>query len=287
MSMDDRPRILLGLKAGEILDESISLAARLAATLEAAVHGLLVEEDALFDAAGLPFTRIVTRGGTTAPEFTVSAVQRAFGEAERLCRQSLATMAQASRVPWTMQCERGEIAACLSAHAQAGDIVVVPDAGGHGLRRQVLATARLVASHTQGVVIAGRGGRAPAHEGGPVLAIDEGGPAGQAVVSFAARLAAGLNRPLHVLAIAASAEAAGASRKRAGELAGGKLQLRHSWLPAGNAAPLARRLAALAPSLLVADIGGGMFGDDTAIMDVQRAAGAPLVLLSGGGGEVG
>lgn len=271
-------RIVLGLQALESGEECVHIASRLAMAMQAAIHALLVEEQSMLDAAALPLTRIVARPGQTPQEFSVAAVERATARAERRFRQVLSAEAQPMRIPWSVQRERGELAQSLAAFAGAADIVMLPEARGRSLNRLVL--ARVMATRVRGVVIARRQNAAVGNGSGPVVVLDQGGRGGDNAVALAARLAAGMDRPLHVLALAGSSHEADVIEQRALELTGHLRETHVHRLPAARGDAIKARLAGLGAALVVASIDAPALASDAALLELQRASGAPL-LLSG------
>jgi len=275
------PRILLGLKAGEPPQGSIALATRLAVSLRAVVHGLLIEEQGLIDAAALPFTRIAARAGTHAPVFTSISLERAFGLSAQACRDMIGMMAQAAHVPWTMQRERGEFASTLRERVKAGDIVIMTGVSGGAAASVALADIRLIASRASAVVMMAQVRPSWQLEAGPVVAIDDGDLAGARTISLAAKLAAGMDSPLHVIVIASTAAEAAVIEQRASAAAAEAHAKRFHWLRPGHGEAVALKLRMLAPSLVVVDIEGEPIRDDAAIREFQRASKAPMLLLAG------
>lgn len=269
-------RILLGLDAGEAPEASIALAARLAAALRAAIHGLLVEEQDLIDAAALPFTRIISRKGTAAPDFSTVALTRSLELAERGCRDMLCAMAQPAHIPWTMQRERGELGAALSARVEAGDIVIMPQAGGH---RRAQADIRLMSRRARAVVMVRRSRRSASVASGPVVVLDSGERSGAGAIPLAAQLASGMGRTLHVIVIAGTAAEAEAIEHRARAAVTPGAGIRFHRESASHTEAIARQLRMLAPSLVVADIEAALLRNDDTLLELQRASSAPLLLL--------
>lgn len=271
-------RIVLGLQPGDAGEDCIHVASRLAMAMQAAIHALVVEEQILLDAAALPFTRIVARPGQTPPEFSVATVERATTRAERRVRQALSAEAQPMRIPWSVQRQRGELAQALSAFAGAADIVMLPEARGRNLNRLVM--ARVMASRVRGVVIARRENAIVRNGSGPVVVLDQGGPGGDRAVALAARLAAGMGRPLDVLVLAGSSHEAEIIEQRVFELTAPLREAHLHRLPADRGDAIKARLTSLGAALLVASIDTPALASDAAILELQRAGGAPL-LLSG------
>lgn len=271
-------RILLGLHAGETPEGSIVLATRLAASLRATVHGLVVEDEGLADAAALPLTRIISRKGTPASDFSTVILQRALALTERSCRDMLCALAQTAQVPWTMQRERGDLPAALSARVESGDIVIMPQPGGGGLSRRAVVDVRLMTRRARGVVMVRRARSGTRLNSGPIVALDGAEQAGQGAVSLAAELAAGLDRPLHVVVLADASAEAQTIEHRARAAAPPGLAIRFHRLSPAHAGAIALKVRMLAPSLVVADIESTPLRDDDTVLELQRACSVPLLL---------
>ena len=270
------PRIVLGLHPGDPGEECIHVASKLAMAMQAAIHALLVEEQAVMDAAALPFTRIVARRGQAAPEFTTQSMEKAASLAERRFRRALSDEAQPVSIPWSVQRQRGELTVALSACAGSSDIVMLPGATARSAGR--LAVARLMASRVRGVVIARRQPAPARNASAPVVAIDSGSPGGAAAMVLAAQLAAGLERDLHVLVLAGSTREAELTEARVRELALSDREISIHRLPASRGDAIKTRLAGLGAALVVASIDTPALASDAAIIELQRASGAPLLL---------
>lgn len=269
-------RIVLGLQPGDAGEDCIHLASKLATAMQAAIHALLVEEQSMVDAAALPLTRIVARPGQAAPEFTTQSMEQAVSRAERRFRRAFSVEAQPVRIPWSVQRQRGELAAALSACASAADIVLLPGAAVRQPNR--LPMVRSVASRVRGVVIVRRQPAPVNNASAPVVVMDEGSPGGAAALALSAEFAAGMDRPLHVLVVAQSTLDAEAIEQRARDLA---MQARHVHvhrLPASRGDAIKTRLAGLGAALVVASIDTPSLASDAAIVELQRAGGAPLLL---------
>ncbi|MDX1717903.1 MAG: hypothetical protein R3287_13420 [Anderseniella sp.] len=248
-------RILLALNAGDAADEAIALAARLASSLHTHIHGLMVEDQALLDAAALPVTSIVARRGVTPPEFSLAAVERSLNQAEQDVRTAFSAVARRLNLSWTVQRLRGGLADSLSACMAANDIVVLPvDRPGAGFPNTV-SDLRKISGQVQGIVLPPRKRTFRRGLSGPVVAIDAEDQTGKGVVALASRLAAGMDCPLHVLKLADPALA--------------------------NEDVLAARVSAVAPGLLVASMHARLFSNEPVIARLQNAARAPLLLLCG------
>jgi nucleotide-binding universal stress UspA family protein len=246
-------RILLALDASDSADEGIALAVRLASSLQAAIHGLMVEDQALLDAAALPFTSIVARGGVPPPEFSVAAVERSLDQAEQNVRAAFSAVTHQLHLSWTVQRQRGDLLGSLSACAAASDIVVLPVDSLRAGSPTILSDLHKITEQVRGVVLTPRQQTFRHRRPGPVVAIDDQNQMGTGVVALASQLAAGMDCPLRVLRLAGSV--------------------------LGNDDVLAARLAAVGPSLLVASMHTGLFTSESAMSRLQKAARAPVLFL--------
>ena len=279
MALPVTRRILLGLNAGQPAKTEIVLAARLAESLQAAIHGLLIEEQGLMDAASLPFTRITARAGTRAPDFTSVALERAFGLAERACRDTICMMAASARVQWTMQRERGELVTTLQLRTETGDIVIMPGSAGAAAGRPTIADIRLIAGRAIAVLMMQAARSSLPIEAGPVVAIDDGDIAGAVTVGLAAQIASGMDRPLHVIVLGRTMADAEAIERCAREAAWHRQAMRFHQLAPDQTDAIALKLRMLAPSLVVANIEADPLRSDATVLDLQRASSAPFLLL--------
>ncbi|MDT8344747.1 MAG: hypothetical protein RQ752_09980 [Thermohalobaculum sp.] len=259
---------LTGTGGSRALLETACLAAR---ATDAALAALYVREERLADLAALPFAAVLAPGQGSAEPLTPAAVERAWARAEAACRAALHAIRPA--IPAAFEAAAGRLEAVLAGRAGPGDLVVLgmgegmPPAPSEALVKAVATLAGAVL-----IVPPARSGRA-----GPVVAIDDGDPAGAGTVRLAARLATAAGRRAAVLALAQpGAQPALAARARA--LAGHPIAV-HAW-PADQAGLIGDALAALAPSMVVADLAGPPFAAPGALAHTLRRLRAPLLLLS-------
>lgn len=273
-------RIVVGLQSVEALDETIEAAAVLASTVQGEILGLFVVEQALLDAAGLPLTVITATRRHVEQRLTAKMVRDAMDRAERTCRASLDAIARRAGVNWSIERHQGDFTTALLDSTTAGDFVVVPAWSGLSSRSQQVSNIRQVAQNAFGVMIV-HTSRLPVARHAPVVAIDDGDQTGAETISVAVQLAKVTGRRLNVLALATTPAGAEAIKARARAIAGPRQALSISQLVHPGQDAIAARLAALSPCFVVGDIQGEPFRDDPAVIKLQRAAGAPVLLLHG------
>lgn len=207
-----RTRIVVGLDTSFIAREALSLAARLAASVDARLTGIFVEDEDLLTLADLPFAREISFSGEVRnidPERMLRAMKAQAESARRM----IARIAAEAHVEWSFDVRRGRPLASLAAGAQADDTLVIRSAGSTSreigravraatreARADVLLVSRgvglraalsppVVASATLQSVAPGR----------PVVSIDEGSSAGESCSAFAEALASRLAAPFRRL----------------------------------------------------------------------------------------
>jgi nucleotide-binding universal stress UspA family protein len=99
-------RVVVPLDAASDNRTAIDTAARLAARVEAPLHGVFVEDEELLWAAGLHFTRQGTLGADAEP-FTLERTALQLHAAAEHARQELAAAAERGRLTWSFEIVRG------------------------------------------------------------------------------------------------------------------------------------------------------------------------------------
>jgi hypothetical protein len=185
-------RVLLGMGAPDDIRLTIAAAAEFAAAVRSELLCLLVEQEDLINAAGLPFARAYGFGGLAAP-FTLQAVQERFDSLAREAGKALAECCGRANVAWQMLRPQGEIMRELAGAVQQGDILVV-DA--RELRQSALGfigALRLLLDKADAVVLPSP----VAQPQGPVVAVG-----GEHSVTIAASIAGALGRRLETVDLA-------------------------------------------------------------------------------------
>lgn len=117
-------RVLLGLGEADQPHLAIEAATRLASHLATPVECLLVAQQDIISAAGLPFVRAVGPGGMTMP-LTSDLLEARFRRLARLVEQELLACCRGARLAWRLEQRRGALRAGLADALGKGDLVVV------------------------------------------------------------------------------------------------------------------------------------------------------------------
>lgn len=255
-------RIVIGLDTNFTAQEALVLAARLAASVDARLKGVFVEDENLLSLCGLPFAREVSLSGEVRAIDTERMLRAMRAQAET-ARRLLQRIAAEAHVDWSFDVLRGRSLAALAAAARAEDTLVIrsPHARAREVGRAVRAATRdmradvLLVAH--GVAAKGVLGVPPgasvAAAGAiarPIAAIDDGSSIGQSCSAFAETLAARAGVPFRRIFLRehGGAEIAAAAR----QAGAGLIVVNADWL-----------------------------GDDEDAARVSAAAGAPVLLLGG------
>ena len=259
----EQPRIVIGLDTSFVARETLSLAARLAASVDARLKGVFVEDDNLLSLASLPFAREVSFSDDVRsmdPERMLRAMK---AQAESV-RRMLARIAAEAHVDWSFDVRRGRPLASLAASASSEDTLVIraPGEAARDVGRTVRAATREARAD---VLLVSRGAglrsslpvRAPAPRaaalqqvlpGRPIAVVDEGSSAGESCSAFAKTLAVRLGASfLHLPARGQGPAEIAAAARQAGA---GLLVVNAAWL-----------------------------GDDDDAAHLSAAAGCPVLLL--------
>lgn len=254
-------RIVIGLDTHFMTREALVLAARLAASVDARLKGVFVEDENLLSLCELPFAREISFSGEVRAVDTERMLRALRAQAET-ARRVLQRIAAEARVDWSFDVLRGRSLASLAEAARAEDTLVIrsPHAPAREVGRAVRAATRegradvlLVARGVaaRGVLGVGAAGPAPAGVAvRPIAAIDDGSSAGETCSAFAEMLAQRAGVPfvrIH-LRERGAAEIAAAARKAGA----GLIVVNADWL-----------------------------ADDNDAARLSAAAGCPLLLLGG------
>jgi len=185
-------RVLLGMGAPDDIRLTIAAAAEFAGVVRAELLCLLVEQENLINAAGLPFARAYGFGGIAAP-LTVQSVQDHFDSLARAADKALAEACTRANVAWQMLRPQGEIMRELSGTARQGDILVVAPRDLRESAFGFIGALRLLLDKAEAVVLPS----AAAQMQGPVVAVG-----GDRAATIAASIAEALGRPLETIDLA-------------------------------------------------------------------------------------
>ncbi|MEP1906297.1 MAG: hypothetical protein ABJJ29_22020, partial [Nitratireductor sp.] len=112
----EKPRIVIGLDTSIVARETLSLAARLAASVDARLSGVFVEDEDLLNLAGLPFAREISFSGQVSPVDPDRMLRAMRAQAES-ARRVLSRIADEAHVEWSFDVRRGRPLRSLAASA--------------------------------------------------------------------------------------------------------------------------------------------------------------------------
>ncbi len=102
-------RVVIACEASGEHRFGIEAAARIARWLNAAVHGIFVQDEALLHLAALPFARHVGSGGGVSEEFDESTILHQFEAQASRARAALEAAARDYAVDWSFDVIRGQL----------------------------------------------------------------------------------------------------------------------------------------------------------------------------------
>lgn len=263
-------RIVVGLDTSIVARDALALAARLAASVDARLKGVFVEDENLIHLADLPFAREISFSGEIR-ELDPERILRAMKAQAESARRLLARIASEAHIDWSFDVRRGRPLAALAEHAMEDDTLVIRSPG--AVSREIGRTVRVATreAHADVLLVARgagmksalvapapslRGSMQPIVTGRPVAAADDGSSPGEMCSAFAESLAARIGAPFMRL------DARGLSP-----------------------ADLAQAVRQGGAGLLVVDAGRLANDDDAARL--SAAAGCPVLLLGKERGSAG
>jgi nucleotide-binding universal stress UspA family protein len=204
------PRILLALDSPETHAGALACVCQLAATMEAEIAGLFVEDINLLRLAELPFSRQVRHASRAHQPLSAADVERQLRARGNAARKALETAAGRAGVPWTFKVTRGVMANRLIEAANRADLVAFGE-----MRCSLLARGDLnqLASRTPSR-------RAP--DQSPVVVTYDRSAAAARALDVAQRIARAEGRGLIVLLVAGTKDGAEKLRARAGRQLSGQ-----------------------------------------------------------------
>lgn len=255
-------RIVVGLDTNFMAREALALAARVAASVDAGLRGVFVEDENLIALSGLPFAREVSFSGEVRGLDEARMLRAMHAQAET-ARRILERVATQAHVQWSFDIARGRPLASLASVANPEDTLIIRAHAGS--QREVGRAVRAATRDARAdVLLAARGvavssAFAPSspvnRQGGEtstrlLAAIDEGSSLGEACTLFAETLAHRIGAPFRrIFARGFSASDIAAAARNAGA---GLIVVNAAWL-----------------------------GDDDDAARLSAAAGCPVLLLGG------
>ncbi len=191
MSKDEKEfvvrRILVALDASTHSLAALEAAADLAASMEAELLGLFVEDINLLRLASLPFARAIRYPSATEERLDSARMERELKVQAEQAREALARAAESRKVPWSFRVVRGQVTAAVSAAASEADLLTLGKASRSVTKKVHLgSTALAVATGgTRALLLVQHG--VPFRQ--PVLALYDGSRGAQQALAAATRLA--------------------------------------------------------------------------------------------------
>ncbi len=249
-------KILVALDASKSSFAALDAAVELAASMEAELQGVFVEDAELLRAAESPFARELVYPYTRLAPLNRSTLERNLRSQAEAARSALAGAAQKARVPWSFRSVRGQVTPELLAAAEAAeaDLIAIGRMGWK-LGPLLGSTARdLTGCPVPILLLSEKGMPASRH---PVVYFDEASPDDtRRALQFAAELAAPDSGNLTVLLPAANPAHADNLRQQAHDMLehADDLRVRYRLLDPEDPASLISTLRQIPNTLLI--IGG-------------------------------
>lgn len=251
MALVEKRRMVVGLETSFLARETLALAARLAASIDARLNGIFVEDENLINLSSLPFAREFSLMGNV-HDMSPARMHRALQAQAESTKRVLARLAAEAQIDWTFDIKRGHPLHMLAATARAADTLVLRS---QGVRlRDIGRTVRAATRDTHAdVLLVARGAslkqRHPARLAArPVAAIDEGTSAGESCYAL--------------------------TQAMAGQIGAPSMRLAAKGLTPADIATLARQADV---GLLV--VNADWLGEDDDAARLSTAAGCPVLLL--------
>lgn len=145
-------RVILGLGASGGVAESVEAAAIMAAAVGSGIQCLMVGEEDLINAAGLPFARAYGPGGL-ATELSAAALEASFDRMFREAERAIARACSGASIPWRMHRPRGELIGEIVSVLERGDAVVLGAHAVEGRNRPTIEILRELLTIAAAVVL--------------------------------------------------------------------------------------------------------------------------------------
>ena len=202
-------RILVALDSDESARAALDAAAELAATLEAELVGLFVEDTDLLEAADLPVTWSIPRHLGPRGAIDSAAMSRALKVSAGAAGEAVAATARRCSVKWYFEIRRGLMVEQVLAEAQGFDLLAL-GLGGEAMRRAAHEmTGGLMAAPAPGAVLLARGAGCIS---GPLVVLYDNS---ERILALGRRMAASQRRRFIVVAVGQDGAEAGERAARA------------------------------------------------------------------------
>jgi len=270
-------RILVALDTSHDSLTALEAAVDLAATLEAELLGLFVEDTSLLRLAGLAVAREMRYPFITAARLDRARMERALRAQAEQARRALAAASERRHVAWSFRVVRGEVASEVLEAAMEADLLTLGKASRRIIRSvRVGSTARAATERAPCCVLMLQRdvGIQP-----PVVVIYDDTPTGQKAITMAARLAGQEIGDLTVLILADTLDEAQRLRAEAADLLRKwdlDLKVRYRRLADTSSTTLTREVQSRGGGMLVL---GGTILDREALQRLLDAVDCPVMVV--------
>lgn len=165
---------------------ALRAAVRLAASVEAEVDGLFVEDEQLLRAAALPFAAEVRTHSQSPAPLTDRRIERQLRRQAERARTTLQRAAEQWDVPHSFRVLQGDVSRELLSAASEADLLALGKTSTDSSRQRLGSTARTVLSESDRSVLVLR---SPVDLQSQVLTYFDGSPASERALGLAVRLA--------------------------------------------------------------------------------------------------
>ncbi len=270
-------RIVVGLDASEHSREALEAAAQLAASLEAELEGMFVEDVNLLRLVDLSFVREVRSSPAREEAFTTQRMERELRALASQAERTLASVAEQLRLNWSFRVVRGRVEAELLAAALEADLLILGRTSSM-LRSRfgIGSTAREIARRCQRSVMLMQQGQSIKQ---PVCVLYGASATGRKALATAAHLTTLQGEELTVLIPAADEESAAELERQARfwlSEHGQRAYLRR--IPAGGIRGLARAVEASGSGVLVVEAECDLLEGDALSQLLEKLA-CPVLLV--------
>jgi hypothetical protein len=265
-------RVIAGFAGSRRCDALVEVAATYAQALRADFKGIYVREKGLLDLAALPFTVALGAGRSISRSLSANSLEKAWLHEEARYRRAIAQRLGIQHVEWSCETTSGSFEACLQRTATASDIVMLATETS-GPATVVLAHGLLDLTRTARAVLLVGSAQGPLRAGS-ILAIDDGGPAGEEIVRLAAQIANATSQSLEVL------RTAGAPGARSAHAFAGALEPRLHRARDSDGKSLRAFLQQPPPSLIVANFHADSRPDHLGLRALMQRSAGPILLVA-------
>lgn len=242
-------RILVALDASTHSLAALEAAAELAASMEAELLGLYVEDENLVHLAGLPFASEVRSHTATSRPVDSNEMEEALRLEASQAKRALEAAARKAKAQWSFQVVRGQVTASILAAALEADLLAMGRIGRPLSSRTHLGSSarEAMAKAGRSVLVLEQGG----HLHYPVLATFDGSPSSRQALKAAIQLTKTSGDYLNILLMGRPEEQKEIQQEAESLLEEAGVQVRFHWLPEMTISRLAEMIETADDCVLV------------------------------------